>query len=363
VPPRTRTTSTAPAGRRPKVAGLRAPARPGVTGESTRPSAPRDGEDVEDIGPDPTFADTAVAEPADPPSAEPSTKPSSGDHAPADAAPADPAPADPAPADPAPAEEPPGTAAAPSRAAASTPDGRPAPSSKRRSQRDMSPAAPARTGGSRSGTALLDRPATPRRTGNAPTKQEPARRGRLAGALAGVAAPARRLGANPRALQATLGAVTVVCLVLAGLAFWQGREAWTQGPVANQAVVDVGGTAEVVGQTRQGIEQILSYDYTKLDDSVNAAKTQSTGAFTSQYLSVFEQTIRGPATQQKLRQTASVLNIGVKQLSGDHATLMALVQFTAERTTNQQTTNAPGLLNVEVVRQDGRWKISALNPM
>jgi hypothetical protein len=164
-------------------------------------------------------------------------------------------------------------------------------------------------------------------------------------------------------LQAVMGAVIVVCLVLAGLAFWQGREAWTQGPVANQAVVDVGGTAEVVGQTRQGIEQILSYDYTKLDDSVNAAKTQSTGAFTSQYLSVFEQTIRGPATQQKLRQTASVLNIGVKQLSGDHATLMALVQFTAERTTNQQTTNAPGLLNVEVVRQDGQWKISALNPM
>jgi Mce-associated membrane protein len=133
--------------------------------------------------------------------------------------------------------------------------------------------------------------------------------------------------------------------------------------VANSAVVDVGATAEVVGQTRQGIESMLSYDYTKLDDSVNAAKADSTGAFQSQYLSVFEQTIRGPATQQKLRQTASVLNIGVKQLDGDHATLMALVQFTAERTTNQQTTNAPGLLNVDVVRQDGHWKISALNPM
>jgi Mce-associated membrane protein len=227
----------------------------------------------------------------------------------------------------------------------------------------MSPAGSVRTeGGSRSGTALLERPAAPRRSGAPATESSP-RGGRLAGALAGVAAPFRRLGGNPRTLQAVMGAVIVVCLVLAGLAFWQGREAWSNGPVANQAVVDVGGTAEVVGQTRQGIEQILSYDYTKLDDSVNAAKTQSTGAFTSQYLSVFEQTIRGPATQQKLRQTASVLNIGVKQLSGDHATLMALVQFTAERTTNQQTTNAPGLLNVEVVRQDGRWKISALNPM
>jgi Mce-associated membrane protein len=340
VPPRTRTTSTAPAGRRPKVAGLRAPGRPGVTAESARPSSPED--DLEDAAPA-TPAGTAVAEPADR---------ASTDRVTADEAPVE-RPAAPRPAG----------AGGSSDAAPATPAERPAPSSKRRSPRATGQAGPARTdGGSRSGTALLERPAAPKRGGEPATRTSP-RGGRLAGALSGAGAPLRRLGGNPRMLQAAMGAVIVVCLVLAGLAFWQGREAWTQGPVANKAVVDVGGTAEVVGQTRQGIEQILSYDYTKLDDSVNAAKTQSTGTFTSQYLSVFEQTIRGPATQQKLRQTASVLNLGVKQLSADHATMMALVQFTAERTTNQQTTNAPGLLNVEVVRQDGRWKISALNPM
>jgi len=347
VPSRTRTTSTAPAGRRPKVAGLRAPGRPGVTGESTRPSEPLDGdvESAETTAPAP--ADTAA--PADREPADDATSAA----APADGTPAAAA----APVD-APAE--PARAGSSADAAATTE--RPAPSSKqRRTQRAMSPAGATRTdGGSRSGTAVLERPA-PRRT--APASPSSPGGGRLGNALSGAAAPFRRLGANPRMLQAVLGAVVVVCLVLAGLAFWQGREAWSQGPVANQAVVDVGGTAEVVGQTRQGIEQILSYDFAKLDDSVNAAKTQSTGAFTSQYLSVFEQTIRGPATQQKLRQTASVLNIGVKQLDGDHASLMALVQFTAERTTNQQTTNAPGLLNVDVVRQDGRWKISAINPM
>jgi Mce-associated membrane protein len=341
VPPRTRTPSTALAGRRPKVAGLRAPGRPGVTAESARPSSPDgDLEDVEDTAPG-TPTGTAVAEPADRASTDRAADETPVARRPDDA----------------------GGSAASTDAAPATPAERPAPSSKRRSQRDTGQAGPARTdGGSRSGTALLERPAAPRRSGEPATQTSPPG-GRLAGALSGAGAPFRRLGANPRMLQTAMGAVIVVCLVLAGLAFWQGREAWTQGPVANQAVVDVGGTAEVVGQTRQGIEQILSYDFTKLDDSVNAAKTQSTGAFTSQYLSVFEQTIRGPATQQKLRQTASVLNIGVKQLSADHATLMALVQFTAERTTNQQTTNAPGLLNVEVVRQDGRWKISAINPM
>lgn len=314
MPPRTRPQTTAPAGRRPKVAGLRSPGRPG---ESSRPSAPRDDE------PDPTFADTAVGGPADDvvdaPAEETTAGSTEGTTAPA--------------------------------TASATATGRPAAAQRPASKARRAGADSTTTGGARSGTAVLDRPA-PRRPREASPQQ--AAPGRTSGLLAGIAGPFRRLGAKPGMLQGVLAAVIVVCLVLAGLAFWQGRQAWTQGPVANQAVVDVGGTAEVVGQTRQAIEQILSYDFSKLDDSVNAAKTQSTGAFTSQYLGVFEQTIRGPATQQKLRQTASVLNIGVKQLDGDHATVMALVQFTAERTTNQQTTNAPGLLNVEVVRQDGR---------
>ncbi|NMO93394.1 hypothetical protein [Actinomycetospora sp. TBRC 11914] len=325
MPPRTRAiTSTSPAGRRPKVAGLRDPRR--GSGEPARPDT-EDAVGVEDPDPSAAGTDAAVEDAVDERT----------------------------------------TTAAGAGAAEDTGAERPAPASKARRGGAMSAAAgPARDeGGPRSGTAVLERPARRPRE-EAPRERAgsaPARRGRLAGALGGAAAPFRRLGGRPGLLQGVLGAVVVVCLVLAGLAFWQGRQAWTQGPVANQAVIDTGATAEVVGQTRQGLEQMLSYDFTKLDDSVNAAKADATGAFQSQYLAVFEQTIRGPATQQKLRQTASVLNIGVKQLDADHATLMVLVQFTAQRTTNQQSTNAPGLLNVDVVRQDGRWKVSALNPM
>jgi Mce-associated membrane protein len=157
--------------------------------------------------------------------------------------------------------------------------------------------------------------------------------------------------------------VIVVCLVLSGLAFWKGREAWTSGPVSNQAVVDVGATAEIVGQTRESIEKIFSYDFTKLDDSVDAARTMSTGAFTQQYLSVFDQTIRTPATQQQLRQTATVVNIGVNSIRGDSAQVMALVQFNAQRTSTGESTNAPGLLRLDMQRVDGRWKLAQLTPL
>ncbi|WP_433030130.1 hypothetical protein [Actinomycetospora sp. CA-053990] len=171
-----------------------------------------------------------------------------------------------------------------------------------------------------------------------------------------------RFGAS-KALPITLVAVIVVCLVLAGLAFWQGRQAWTSGPVSNQAVVDVGGTAELVGQSRESIEKIFSYDFTRLDDSVEAARTMSTGQFTDRYLSVFDQTIRTPAQQQQLRQTATVQNIGVVSMRDDRATVMALTQFSAQRTTTGQSTNAPGLLRLEMERVDGRWKLAELTPL
>ena len=169
--------------------------------------------------------------------------------------------------------------------------------------------------------------------------------------------------AGSRALPVTLVAVTVVCLVLAGLAFWKGLEARTSGPYANQAVVDVSATAELVGQTRESIEKIFSYDYTRLDDSVEAARTMSTGQFTERYLSVFDQTIRDPAMQQQLRQTATAVNMGVVSLRDDRAEVMVLAQFSAQRTSTGQSTNAPGLLRAEMHKVDGRWKLAELNPL
>lgn len=354
MPPRSRTTpSTAPAGRRPKVAGLRDPRRQGTAGGPTPVTGPEDAPQG-----------TAVAAPEAPVTEAPVTG-SSATGTPVTASPGTPADVPAAPEPSAPGDE----------VAADQPtvaegddvevDGRAAddrPEPRRRATRAMTPSG---ASSRRGGTAVLDRPA-PARPAPAAAAKRPAERGesrgtRFAGA---VTRPFAALGANPARLVAVLAAVVVVCLVLATLAFVAARGDRAEGqPYANRAVVDVAGTAEVVGQTRGALESILSYDFARLDDSVNAARTQSTGEFTTNYLQVFDRTIRGPATEQKLRQSATVLNIGVQDLTADRASLLAFVQFTAERTTNNQTTNAPGLLAVQVVQRDGRWMITELRPL
>ena len=350
MPPRSRTTpSTAPAGRRPKVAGLRDPRRQGTAGEPTPAAGPEDA----------PKGTATVASPEAPATGSPVTSspetPAAETGSPADV------PAPSTPADEVAAADAPPTTGGDDVEADARPAADPA-EPKRRPARAMTP-----TGASsrRGGTAVLDRPA-PARPAPAAAAPSTAERGESRGArFAGaVTRPFAALGANPKRLMAVLAAVIVVCLALATLAFVAARGDRAEGqPYANGAVVDVAGTAEVVGQTRGALESILSYDFTKLDDSVNAARTQSTGEFTTNYLQVFDQTIRGPATEQKLRQSATVLNIGVQDLTADRASLLAFVQFTAERTTNNQTTNAPGLLAVQVVRQDGRWKITELKPL
>ena len=257
-----------------------------------------------------------------------------------------------------------------------------APKAKRRRRTGMTPggsgaaasaSAPTRTGPGTTEKTEKARPA--RKVDVTPERRERRRAAateaaRTRGKRTAAAAPSRwekltaafgRFAAS-RALPVTLVVVIVVCLVLAGLAFWQGRKAWTDGPVANQAVVDVGGTAELVGQSREAVEKIFSYDFTRLDESVDAARSMSTGQFTDRYLQVFDSTIRQPATEQQLKQTATVVNIGVTQLRGDRAEVMALVQFNAQRQTTGQSTNAPGLLRLEMQRVDGRWKLAELTP-
>lgn len=342
MPPRTRsTTTTTPAGRRPKVAGLRAPGRRGVTAES----GPVSGRPAEADPEDPTTTDAPVTADATDAVAAPAGDPVDDV---ADTTP-----------DPGPEGEAPAVGTEPEERGAPA---RPTPKA-RRTGRTMtpSPSAP-EPAPRRGGTALLERPTPGRQTRTAP--EESAGGSRVGRIAAAVTRPVAGLGANPRRLITVLAVVLVLSLGLGTWAFLAARSDRAEGSAyANEAVVNVAGTAEVVGQTRQAIEQVLSYDFTKLDDSVNAAKSQATGTFASEYLSVFEQTIRKPATDQKLRQTATVLNIGVQQLTSDRATLLALVQFTAERTTNGQTTNAPGLLTVQVVKEDGRWKISELKPV
>ena len=178
-------------------------------------------------------------------------------------------------------------------------------------------------------------------------------------------APRGERRAAPGWLVPVLAVVVVALLVVAGLGFFVGHEAFTdpKSPASNDAVVDASATAETVGATRQAVERIFSFDPTKLDDSEAAARDLGTGDFPRQYAEVFDRAIRPAATSQQLRQTASVLDIGVRRIDGDQANLITLIQLDVTRGTTGQSTTTPGLLDIDLQRVGGQWKVSKVSPL
>lgn len=331
MPPRGRTQTPA---RRPRVAGLRDPRRHQDAPTQAEPDAPASPDTTSAAGATsvPSFTKTAPA-PADDPQD---------------------APADPvgtvttAPTEPGEVEETGDTEdAAPATTTAATTTATTTATPAARPTRTAKPTP--------SGRATTTRRRPPPATGSARSEGRGSRKRR--------AGRTRTRRTAPTWLVPVLGVAVVVLLVLAGLGFWFGRDAWNTGPRANSAVVDPAGTAEVAGATRQAMEQLFSYDPTKMDDSANAARDLGTPDFSRQYTEVFDRSTRPNATAQGLRQTASVLDLGVSSIVGDQAKVLVLVQFDVTRAATGQSATTPGLLEATMARTDGRWKVARVTPL
>ncbi|WP_433783325.1 hypothetical protein ACQPX6_25145 [Actinomycetospora sp. CA-101289] len=148
-----------------------------------------------------------------------------------------------------------------------------------------------------------------------------------------------------------------VVLVLAAVVV-TGRDSSVVSParVAEQA------RPAIVAYARKAVETVFTYDWTDLERNRTAANTMTVQPFTARFLSTFDNTIATPATQQHLRQTATVLNIGVIEASSASARLLMLVQFSAQRQTTGQSTNAPGVLVVQMVPGPSGWLLAELTP-
>jgi len=158
--------------------------------------------------------------------------------------------------------------------------------------------------------------------------------------------------------------LAVVLLVLVGVVFagaavvFRGQAARAStGAVDNRAVVDSAATAEVVAQVSKAIETVLSYDYTRLDDSERAGGAVITGKYRAEFAKTFAD-VRRSAPEQKLVLTTTVLLAGVTMLDGDRAELIATMDLAAVRDTTPY--NSPGRVKVVAHREDGRWKIAEM---
>jgi Mce-associated membrane protein len=133
---------------------------------------------------------------------------------------------------------------------------------------------------------------------------------------------------------------------------------------SNLALVDVAGTAEAAGQLSDAIETVYSFDYTRLDENERAARDVITPEFAAEFDRLFSE-VRQRAPEQQAVVSATVTLAAVKELTADHAVLVAFVDQQATRAAadaDGRQLAAAGRLTVTGEKVDGRWKIASVVP-
>ncbi|UNT00117.1 hypothetical protein MMF93_29415 [Streptomyces tubbatahanensis] len=215
-----------------------------------------------------------------------------------------------------------------------------------------------------------------------------ARGRRTPGPMALVARLARLVrGRAPRGRGLPL-VCAVLTLLLGGFAAWAATEAAGLRDAAsarNTALADAAGTSRVKGEVTSAVNALFSYDHAKPGKNEDAARRLLTGKAVEQHRELLA-TVRKQGREQKLVLTTTVTDSAVTALEGDRARVLLFADQHSARTgargehkakadekkadekkadggAGDDATYAGAMLAVNAVRQDGTWKIAAIDTL
>ncbi len=157
-------------------------------------------------------------------------------------------------------------------------------------------------------------------------------------------------------LAAILAAAAVVLgIVAVVLAFHPGASI---GP--NKAFIEREATSELTGQAQQRICAVFGYEHTELDDWQKRAQDALTGQAREEFDKTFKAQ-KDLITQTKTGAECRVDALGVKDLSGDRATVIA--NLIISETQNSMATNSGApRAQFAMVREGDTWRIQGVEP-
>lgn len=176
--------------------------------------------------------------------------------------------------------------------------------------------------------------------------------------------PVRATGGTSRVQQPYLiaGALVLVALVLAGLAFWFSREEnAVSSATSNTALLDVAKTAQVKDAVSKAAEALFSYDFNNIKKTEDAANDLlANDDVRTKYNSLMGE-VKRLAPGQKMIVTCKVTRAAVIMLNDDLAKVMVFVDQTSTRTDTKKTTAGTAQLHLNAQLQGDKWKITDMD--
>ncbi|MDT0307941.1 hypothetical protein RM780_13340 [Streptomyces sp. DSM 44917] len=168
-------------------------------------------------------------------------------------------------------------------------------------------------------------------------------------------------GRSRRVLIGVLAAVTVIFGVFAVYANSRAGSEGDSAAAENTALVDTARTSEIIGSVSEAVNDLFSYDSENPAALEESAREHLTGDAVDQHAQLLAPVIAA-GEENALVLTTTVTHAGVELIDGDRARVLFYADQSNTRLGEEGDTNySAAVLAVDVVNQDGEWKIAAFD--
>lgn len=162
-------------------------------------------------------------------------------------------------------------------------------------------------------------------------------------------------------LLALLGVVSVVLLVLAGLASWGYIEARDDAAV-EQSIASA--PQEATDAAREITTQMFSYDHQTVDAELGAVREKLTDPALSEFVERSMPAVSSAAKQQEATVFATVAAAAAEEVvDEDHVTVLVMLNRMVSTKADPKAASSASRLRVDMVREGGQWKLGKLSSL
>ena len=153
-------------------------------------------------------------------------------------------------------------------------------------------------------------------------------------------------------------ALAVLLLASAGVTAWLYFTSFKPDQQTGPAARDSALTA-----AKDGTVAVLSYTPDSLDKDLDTAKSHLTGDFLKYYSEFTDQVVRPAVKTKQVATTANVVRAAVSEMNPDQAKVLVFVNQTTTSSDRTEPSMSASSVVVTMNKIDGKWLISAFEPV
>ena len=164
-----------------------------------------------------------------------------------------------------------------------------------------------------------------------------------------------------RALTTALAVASAILVVVTGLATWQYVEA-REAALAEQAVTDA--PLEATDAAREIATQMFTYDHRTVDEDLAAVRDRLTDPALEEFVEQSMPAVSSAAKQQEATVYATVAAAAPQEVvDADTVTVLVMLNRMVSTKEAPEAASSASRLSLDMVREDGTWKLAELTSL